>query len=230
VRRRSRRAVAAVAATGALIIAGCGSDTSSTSDAVSTTTAAVANGLPAYDAEQQLPPNDIGSLRRLYDPVLEPLGVRLTRGALIDISNDQYVPSNDGRHLALYVEPIGDYTTEQYVEGFWSISALVTPDVFARWPQLESYDICQEPLPSVDDDPEPFPITQINLTREAAATVDWEGGDLVDLLLVSRTNPDVKVVVNRELRQSAPYMAADAAARTKAGLPPQSSTTTTGSD
>ena len=107
----------------------------------------------------------------------------LTRGALIDISNDQYVPSNDGRHLALYVEPIADYTTEQYVDGFWTISALITPDVFARWPQLESYDICQEPLPSVDDKPEPFPITQINLTRQAAAEIDWEGGDLVDLLV-----------------------------------------------
>jgi hypothetical protein len=170
----------------------------------------------------------VGSLRRLYDPVLEPMGLRLTRGALIDTSNDQYTPSNDGTHLALYVEPTGDYTDAQYLDGFWTVTALITPDVFARWSGLESYDICQEPLPSVDDKPEPFPITQINLTRDAAATVDWENGDLVDLLVVSRTNPDVKVVVNRELRQSTPYMAADAAARTKAGLPPQSSTTTTG--
>ena len=79
-------------------------------------------------------------------------------------------------------------------------------------------------MPSVDDEPEPFPITQINLTRQAAAEIDWEGGDLVDLLVASRTNPDVRVVVNRDLRQSAPYVAADAAARTKAGLPPQSTT------
>jgi hypothetical protein len=209
-----------------LIITSCGSGSTSTSDAVSTTTHAPADGLPAYDAEQQLPPNDVGSLRRLYDPVLARLGVRLTRGALIDISNDQYVPSNDGRHLALYVEPIADYSTEQYVDGFWSISALITPDVFARWPLLESYDICQEPLPAVDDKAEPFPITQINITRDAAAGVDWEGGDLVDLLALSRTNPDVRIVVNRELRQSAAYLAADGAARTKAGIPPQSSTTT----
>ena len=152
----------------------------------------------------------------LYDPVLEPLGVRLTRGALIDISNEQYVRSNEGHHLALYVEPISDYSNDQYVAGFWNVTALITPDVFARWPDLESYDICQEPLPSVDDGPEPFPITQINLTREAAATIDWTNGELVDLLVAARTNEDVRVVVNREVRESPTYAAADGAARTKA--------------
>lgn len=222
-----RRTTVAVAATGALLLTACGSSAND-GQATATTTATPADGLPAFDGEQQLPPNDVGSLRRLYDPVLAPLGVRLTRGALVDTSNDRYEPSNDGRHLALYVEPIGDYSNDQFVAGFWTISALITPDVFARWPELESYDICQEPVPAVDDRPEPFPITQINLTRQAAESIDWQNGDLVDLLVASRANPDVKVIVNRDIRQSASYMAADAAARTKAAAQTTTSTTRPG--
>jgi hypothetical protein len=227
-RDRARRRIAAVAALGALTLAtaACGSDSGS-SQAPPTTSPVPSNGLPAFDAEQQLPPNDIGSLRRLYDPALEPMGLRLTRGALIDTSNDQYTPSNDGTHLALYVEPTGDYTDAQYLDGFWTVTALITPDVFGRWPGLESYDICQEPLPSVDDRPEPFPVTQVNITRGAAATVDWANGDLVDLLMVARTDPDTQIVVNREIRKNPAYEAADAAAKTKAGLNPDTIPSTT---
>lgn len=218
---RARRALAAVTVASALlgVTVGCSSDAGDP-QATATTRPAPANGLPAFDPEQQLPPNDIGSLRHLYDPVLEPMGLRLTRGALVDTSNDQYTPSNDGTHLALYVEPTGDYSDEQYVTGFWDVTALITPDVFARWPGLQSYDICQEPLPSVDDRPEPFPVTQVNITRQAADTVDWAGGDLVDLLVVARTDPDTQVVVSRTIRQHPAYQAADAAAKTKAGLNP----------
>jgi hypothetical protein len=221
-RGRTGRRVASVAALGALAVAtaGCGSDSggSQASPATPTTNQAPANGLPAFDAEQRMPPNDVGSLRRLYDPVLEPMGLRLTRGALIDTSNDQYTPSNDGTHLALYVEPTGPYTDEQYIDGFWSVTALITPDVFARWPGIETYDICQEPLPADDDREEPFPVTQINITRAAAATIDWANGDLVDLLFVARTDPDTQIVVNRDIRKNPAYEAADTAARQRAGL------------
>ncbi len=216
----SRRAVLALAAATALFTAACGSDTGSSNATSPSTRPAAAEGLPAFDAQQQLPPNDVGAIRELYDPALAKLGVRVTRAELIDITDSRYEPSNDGRHLAMYVEPIADYSNDQYVDGFWNVSALITPDVFARWPELESYDICQEPLPAVDDRPEPFPVTQINITRAAAATIDWNDGDLVDLLMVSRNNPDLTIVVNRDIRQTPSYVAADAAARTKAGLNP----------
>ena len=216
--RRARRALIAVMAVGAIVSAGGGADSGTLASTTATPGSAPADGLPAYDAEQHLPPDDVAALRELYDPVLQKLGVHLTRAALIDITGDQYVPSSDGRHLALYVEPTGDYSTEQYVDGFWQISALLTPDVFARWPDLESYDLCQEPLPAVDDRPEPFPVTQINITRDASAAIDWRDGDLVDLLVSARTDPDVQIVVNRDVKQNPSYMAADAAARSKAGL------------
>jgi hypothetical protein len=218
---RSRGAIVAlVVATAALLLGACGSDTGSSSTTTPTTQPGPADGLPAFDARQQLPPNDVGSLRALYDPALAKLGVRLTRAELIDVTNSLYEPSNDGRHLAMYVEPIADYSSDQYVNGFWTVSALITPDVFARWPELESYDLCQEPLPAVDDSPEPFPVTQINISRAAAESIDWKDGDLVDLLTVARTNPDLRIIVNRQIRETPAYAAADAAAKTKAGLDP----------
>jgi hypothetical protein len=171
--------------------------------------------LPPFDPLQELPPNDVGALRRLYDPMFESMGLRLTRAALVDTTDGQYEQSNDGTHLALYVEPTGAYSNEQYVEGLWTVSAVVTPDVFARWSGLESYDICQEPPPDVDDRPEPFPATQINITREDAATIDWAGGDLVDLLVAAKQNPEVRLIVNRQVRATSTYEAADAAARTR---------------
>src|SRR4051794_4483794 len=99
----SRRVTVALMAAGVLLLAGCGSDSGSSSAAAPTTLPAPAEGLPAFDAEQALPPNDVGSLRELYDPVLAELGVRMTRAELIDITDSRYEPSNDGRHLAMYV-------------------------------------------------------------------------------------------------------------------------------
>ena len=176
-------------------------------------------GLPAFDAEQQLPPNDVGSLRELYDPALAKLGVRMTRAELIDITDSRYVPSNDGRHLAMYVEPIADYTDEQYVNGFWTVSALITPDVFERWPELESYDICQEPLPRSTTGPSPSRSRRsTSLERRRRRSIGKRRSRRSARGLA--TNPDLTIVVNRAIRQTPTYMAADAAARTKAGLNP----------
>jgi hypothetical protein len=237
------RVLCATASVGALLVVGaaCGSDSDTpTSEAAPGTTepssavssnsevAEAAGLLPATDPNQELPPNDIGSLRRLYDPALATMGLRLTRGALIDTSNDGYAPSDSGTHLALYVEPLDDnHTDADYVEGLWTLSALVTPDVFARWSGVQSYDICQEPPPSVDDKSEPLPYTQINLTREVAESIDWANGDLTDLLAAARTDPDFDLVLKRELRQTPEYKAAGEAAR--AMTADSTTTTTTGS-
>ena len=209
---RWRHAIVALATVGVLVASACGSD-AGTGSVSPVSTEPAADGLPPYDGSQQLPPNDVAALRRLYDPALERLGVRLTRGALIDTSNNRYVPSNEGRHLALYVEPIGAYSNEQYVTGFWEISALITPDVFARWPQLASYDICQEPPNSEDDSAEPFPESQIEVSRAFAESFDWENGTLADLLAADRASDDVRIITSRRVMQDPAYVEARDAAR-----------------
>jgi hypothetical protein len=207
----TKRCAAASVAVLLLLVGGVACRTGSSSS----TSTTVGSTLPPFDPAQRLPPNDVGALRRLYDPVLATMGLRMTRAQLVDATDGRYQPSNDGTHLALYVEPTGDYTTDEYATGFWQLTSLMTPDVFNRWPELVSYDICTEPLPSVDDRPEPFPVTQVNLSRVAASQIDWEDGSLVDLLAASRTLPDVKVVFNRDVRASESYRAADDAAKAR---------------
>ncbi len=208
------------------MIAGCTSDDGSTAAPGTThtgpaaTIATAAALLPAISPDQTLPPQDLSSIRKVYDEALATMGLTLTRGALIDLSGGRYEPSPNGRHLALYVEPIEGRTDEEYAEAAWTLSALVTPDVFARWSGLDSYDICQEPLAEVDPSPEPNPVTQLNLTRAAADTVDWIDGDLTDLLVAARGSTDLRMYVNRDIRETPTYQAANEEARSIVGAGP----------
>lgn len=133
--------------------------------------------------DEPLPPNDLEALAAIYDPLVEPYGVRITRAALID-RDEGYLESDTGTHLALYVEPVDDeaYTTAAYVEGMYEITELTANHAFGTWPSLESYDICQEPWQSEDSGLTPFPVTQIDLTRQSAEDFEWESSDLPGLL------------------------------------------------
>ncbi|MGQ0804112.1 MAG: hypothetical protein ACT4PI_09645 [Actinomycetota bacterium] len=132
--------------------------------------------------ERSLPPNDFEELADIFDAELEPLGLKLTRGALIDTRHGRYRPSDTGRHLAVYVEPTGEYTAADYAEGIVPSARAFLPEVFERWDELETFDVCQEPLPGVDDRKEPPPVTQLNLSRAESRDIDWTGVTLAELL------------------------------------------------
>lgn len=51
--------------------------------------------------------------------------------------------------------------------------------------KLESFDVCQEPPPGVDDRPEPATVTKVDVQRQGSAAVDWGRIDLVGLLVAS---------------------------------------------
>jgi hypothetical protein len=89
---------------------------------------------PEATVEQQVdavyPPNTDAELAAIFDPLLEPYGVQFTRGSLNDTS-DGYENSDTGNHLALYVEPVGEYSDEDYIDGLYTITAAATPFVFA---------------------------------------------------------------------------------------------------
>lgn len=132
--------------------------------------------------ERALPPNDFEELADIFDPQLKPLGLKLTRGALIDTSNGRYRESDNGRHLAVYVEPTGEYTPADYTEGIAPSAQVFLPVVFERWDRLKTFDVCQEPLPGVDDRKEPPPVTQIYVSRAEARDFDWNTVTLAELL------------------------------------------------
>jgi len=145
--------------------------------------AALSGAACASDNEERsLPPNDLEQLADIFDPELEPLGLKLTRGALIDTGEGRYRPSDTGRHLAVYVEPSGEYTPAEYAEGIVPSAQVFLPAVFDRWPDLKTMDVCQEPLPGEDDRKEPPPVTQLYVSRAEASDVDWERVTLTELL------------------------------------------------
>jgi len=184
----------------------CGGDDSDGASTTSTTTVA---------PEGALPPAAALDLEPTYGPALAELGLRLVdRGGLIDRSGGGYDPSPTGTHLGLYVEPIGDErSVDEYLDGIRSVG-VVFSDLFERWPGLVSYDVCQEPIED-DGDPatEPLPVTQIELTKEESAAIDWDTATVVDLLRAAIAEPpEMAVRVSSSMATEPAYKAIEAEA------------------
>lgn len=158
------------------------------------------------------PPNSVEELAEIFDPQLEPMGLHITRGGLYDRSDGGYVLSDDGGHLALYVEPLddADYDTADYVEGLGTVTALVTPEVFERWSGVDSYDICQEPPADIDDTDAPAPYTQIELDRATAESVDWDDANAATVIALG-LSADTRLIVTQVIRDHPAYVEAEAA-------------------
>lgn len=201
-----RLLVVALAACLAAGVAACGDDDGaggapvpSTIDPDSTST--------VLDAD--LPPPGALDLEPLYGEALAAMGLQLTdRGGTIDRSGGGYVASPEGTHLALYVEPIDDRTTQEYIDGILDV-ALVFSDIYDRWPGLESYDVCQEPAdPDGTQGPEPLPVTQIELTRAESDAIDWDRVTVEDLVQGSLADPPTLALrVSAELAAEPAYQA-----------------------
>ena len=102
----------------------------------------IALGLPAAPVgadipSRRLPPADRDEIAAIFDPLLEPLGLRTTRAALQ--RTDNYEQDPDGRHLAVYVEPIGTtYTDAQFVDGYVDVARVYLP------PRVQALEAPQE--------------------------------------------------------------------------------------
>jgi hypothetical protein len=131
---------------------------------------------------RRLPPPSRDSLARIFDPMLEDLGLRTTRALLQNL--DTYEEDPQGRHLAVYVEPIDEasYTDAEYVQNFTDLAKIFLPKVFKRWKGLESFDVCQEPRAADDPSEIPPSRTQILVSRVGAGYVRWKSTDLAELI------------------------------------------------
>jgi hypothetical protein len=169
-------------------------------------------------ARADLPPADRASLVKIFRPLVAPLGLRVTRAALVDTKNRR---SATGTHLAVYVEPAGAYTPEQYIDGLVTVSRVFIPQVFRRWDGLRSFDVCQEPRPASDASAEPPPETQVFVRRRGVRALDWQHADLTALLTAAKqavSGPDpvpiaLTVYVAKHLRDVPAYASAAAESR-----------------
>ena len=161
------------------------------------------------------PENDFEALAEIFDPIVEPMGLKLTRGSLVDLEGT-YDEADDGNHLALYVEPTGDdYTTADYVDGIAELTNELTPMIFEQYTAIDSYDVCQEPPPDEDTQEAPPPVTQVFITRTQSDAIDFPVTLEQMRAFVAETPPGIDTLnVDAEIADSSEW---------KAATPPKSS-------
>jgi hypothetical protein len=137
----------------------------------------------AHAGDDSLPPAARKDLVAIFAKKVKPLGLRVTRAALVNPSEER---DPEGTHLAIYVEPTGDYSIDAYLQGTVDVSKVFLPYVFRRWKDLRSFDVCQEPRPAVDPRPVPAPETQVYATRAGSKLVDWKTVDVATMIRTSR--------------------------------------------
>ncbi len=150
--------------------------------------------------QEPLPPYERDDLVAIFDPLVEPLGYRVTRASLFNRTT--FEVTAEGAHLALYVAPLSDISDDQFARDFPSLVKVFLPLVFDRWPDLTSFDVCQEPFDSAEETPPS--LTLIDLGREAAAGVAWESLDLAGLIELHEIT-GIGVWANLGVRESATW-------------------------
>jgi len=171
-------------------------------------------------AKRKLPPDKKAAIEKVFASELDRLGLRLTRGANVDLKRGK--PSPTGTHLAVYVEPTRPYTADDYARRVVAVTKVFAPRSFDMWRGLASFDVCQEPLPETDARPEPPPKTKVTMTREAAREVRWKGLDLPTLLTDSKRlgSRALSVYAEPEVRRTAMYQDAMVRAQASATTSP----------
>jgi hypothetical protein len=182
--------------------------------AIVATVAACSGGSGSDKPASKLPPNKKAVIEKVFESRLDRLGLRLTRGALVDLKTGK--PSASGTHLAVYVEPTGPYTPDDYARRVVAVTRVFAPLSFDTWRGLQSFDVCQEPLPEVDARPEPPPKTKVTMTRDAARKVRWKGLDLPTLMIDAKRlgSRQLSVYAAPDVRSTPRYQ--DAAVRAQA--------------
>jgi hypothetical protein len=169
------------------------------------------------ESKRALPPNDKVAIERVFSHRLDSLGLRLTRGALVDLKTGKVSPR--GTHLAVYVEPIAPYTADDYASRIVAVTKVFAPRSFDAWRGLRSFDVCQEPLQSLDARPEPPPKTKVNMTRNASGKIKWKDLDLPQLLTDAKRlgTRELSVYAEPEVRRTSMYQ--DALVQAQASTP-----------
>lgn len=194
-----------------VLLTACGAEASAPASDAATSGAAPTVRAPSTTAAT-LPPHTIEQLAPILDPMVQPLGFRVTRASLISL--DDYQPTPNGTHLAVYVVPIDDRTTDDYASEIVPLAAALLPDVFDRWPLLRSFDVCQEPF-GWDGEGTPPSYTILDLDRGSASGIDWGALELSELVALSTLDPDITLSVHEDVGRSATFQTAlDQARRT----------------
>ena len=182
-----------------MVLAACTSGGPGPADATGTTVVS--------PAQELLPPHDFERLAAMFDPVVAPLGLTVARASLVDTTT--YTTSPSGSHLAVYVVPDEDLDPDGYAANVVPLARAFLPLVFERWPELQSFDVCQEPYGWLGTGTPPS-ITVLDLDRETAAEIDWGSVDLAGLIALAGAEPSLTVSAVAEVRESETWNTSEA--------------------
>jgi hypothetical protein len=149
----------------------------------------------------EYPPSTIEGLAPILDPLLTELHLRTARGSLIDRTD--YKVTETGGHLALYLIPDSEIGWDQFGANYLPIAQTLVPVIFATWPGLESFDVCQQPY-GTEGDPAPTSLTLLDVTREQAEAIDWETVTVAELF---SEEMGLSVFVRKEIADTATWEA-----------------------
>ena len=112
------------------------------------------------------------------------------RGGLIDRSGGGYEPSATGRHLALYVEPMGERTVDEYIDGHRATWRWCSATSSSAGP-ASSPTTCARSrwTTAASRAPNRCPSPRSSSPRQEAAAFDWDTVTVVDLVRSSRAEP-----------------------------------------
>lgn len=145
------------------------------------------SGVLAAHGTSRPAPTDLKALVRSVERPLRRLGLRVQRDELVSQKTEQ--PDPHGAQLSIYVQPTGSYTPDDYLRNAAPVARVFLPMIYDRWKGLQFLDLCQEPLPSVDNRPEPATVTQIQISRRGASRLSWSRVTLTDLLVEEALQP-----------------------------------------
>jgi len=159
--------------------------------------------------------HDRASAPATLTALLDPFRLQIQRWSIdpLDAHHPQY-------ELSIYSRPASTQTADQYAGRFAPLAAAVIPAVFAKYPDIAWVDLCQELAHTPSNDWEPEPVTRIEITRKAAAAIDWSHVTTADLLARNMADSDnVQVETHSGVAQTALWKAAAARIRahTKGG-------------
>ena len=155
------------------------------------------------------PGNVLSQFKQRYDAALAPYGFRVSRaGFTSDVSSESYAAG--GHHLAVYAVPTRKLADEEYVAAIGPVAKVFLPEVFDRYPELQSFDVCEEPI---SDEDEPRPRTQLVISADQAKLVDWSSTTTESLVRGTRSTPNTgNLFVDDDLTTSTAWRAVLSAA------------------
>ena len=196
-----RRPALALLATAGLLLAACGDDDPAEPAAPDATVAPADDGdLPPLE---ELTDDNLEGLQAVYGPPLGELDLAVTRGGVVDFRG--------GTHLQLYVEPTTDEAAnppEVFLERMLTSFQAILPVLFDAYPELDSFDLCQEPVPGAATAASEYeePVTLLLVSRAGYESVeDWSTATLEDLIAAAGEDLEGHVAVSPEIEALPEY-------------------------